>query len=134
MGTMERRRCWFVPMRPVTPFMMMPIRRVVIARSLLDDLRNCTRRKRRRWRDACTRECAIKFLTPVRNIAGGTVNVEHSGGSGANVGELVENTGRNENGLASLQNRLLGAKAHFARAFENKINLFLLLIVPGHLT
>ncbi len=24
MGTIERRRCWFIPMRPVTPFMMIP--------------------------------------------------------------------------------------------------------------
>ena len=25
MARMERIRCWFVPMRPVTPFMMMPL-------------------------------------------------------------------------------------------------------------
>ncbi len=25
MATIERIRCWFVPMRPVTPFMMMPM-------------------------------------------------------------------------------------------------------------
>src|SRR4051812_31152372 len=31
----ERSRCWFVPMRPVTPFMMMPIWCVVIARERL---------------------------------------------------------------------------------------------------
>ncbi len=27
MATMERTRCWFVPMRPVTPFITMPSRR-----------------------------------------------------------------------------------------------------------
>src|SRR5208337_2920519 len=30
MATIERTRCWFVPMRPVTPFMMMPRRCWVI--------------------------------------------------------------------------------------------------------
>ena len=31
MATIERTRCWFVPMRPVTPFMMMPSRFTAIA-------------------------------------------------------------------------------------------------------
>ncbi len=30
MAMMERSRCWLVPMRPVTPFMMMPTRWVSI--------------------------------------------------------------------------------------------------------
>src|SRR5688572_33183834 len=31
MATMDRMRCWLVPMRPVTPFMMMPILCVFMA-------------------------------------------------------------------------------------------------------
>src|SRR5207247_6809819 len=34
MATMERTRCWFNPMRPVTPFIMMPMRRLAISPSL----------------------------------------------------------------------------------------------------
>ncbi len=33
MATIDRSRCWFVPMRPVTPFMMMPIRGVLTSQS-----------------------------------------------------------------------------------------------------
>ncbi len=36
MATMERMRCWFVPMRPVTPFMMMPILCMLMLMDSLD--------------------------------------------------------------------------------------------------
>ena len=70
---------------------------------------------------------------PMRYVAGRTVAVNHAHACGARVGELVINSGGNVDGLACFDRCSFGAQAHFALAFENQVNLFLLLIVPRHL-
>src|SRR5882762_3586494 len=44
---MDRIRCWFMPMRPVTPFMMMPSLRVAIGWMLLSVESNAASAERR---------------------------------------------------------------------------------------
>ena len=96
-------------------------------------LRACSGRKRRNV-DAGDRERAAEFLFPMGHVARRAVAVEHSQGRIADVGELVEDAGRNVNGLSGRDHLPLVAQAHLARAFQNKIHFFLLLIVPRHLS
>jgi hypothetical protein len=67
-------------------------------------------------------------------VAGWAVAVDHSQGRIADVGELVEHAGRDVNGLTSRDHLPLVAQAYFARAFQDKIYFFLLLIMPGYLS
>jgi hypothetical protein len=76
---------------------------------------------------------AIEFLTPVSDISGGAIAINHAHGSGAGVGELMENAVWNINGLAGFHCAPLLAKTHFAAAFDDEIDLFLILVVPRDL-
>ena len=63
-------------------------------------------------------EGAFEFLFPVGDVAGGAVDVHHFGGGFAEVGELVEDVGRDEDGLACGEGLALFAQAHFSGAFD----------------
>ena len=76
---------------------------------------------------------ALEFLPPVGDITGGTVAIEHAERGLADVGELVEDAGRDVNHLPRDQGLALRAKAHFANAFDDEVNFLLFLIVPRHL-
>src|ERR1035437_5643199 len=140
MAAMERSRCWFPPMRPVTPFMIMPTRCVLMA--LISD--SCyqfvtcrglrLRSGRERWRfDARPRQGAFQFLAPVGHVARRAVTVYHFERSIAQIGHLVKESGGDINRLTALHNQALAAQAHFPAALDDEINLFLGLIMPGHL-
>src|SRR4051812_27723266 len=66
-------------------------------------------------------------------IAGRSVAVEHAHGRRAGVRELVEDGRRNVDDLAGGHLDTLFAETHFARAFDDVIDLFLLLVMPRHL-
>src|ERR1019366_5397325 len=136
---MERCRCWFSPMRPVTPFMMMPTEWMVCSLMevgsgfrFLGALRVGAGGQRRDI-DAGARERAIEFLAPVGYVAGRSVAIEHAQRGVADVGQLVELPVRNVDGLSGVQRHALLAEAHFAGAFDDEVDLFLFLVVPGHL-
>src|ERR1019366_8669901 len=127
---MERRRCWFSPMRPVTPFMMMPTEWMVCSlmevgsgSGFLGALRV----------GSGARERAVEFLPPVGHVAGRPVAVEHAQRRVADVGQLVKDPVRNVDGLPGMQHRALLAQAHFSGSFDDEVDLFLLLVVPRHL-
>src|ERR1017187_1322498 len=135
---MERRRCWFSPMRPVTPFMMMPTEWIVF--SLMEVLRfglfgtlRAGSGGERRYIDAGLGKRAVKFLAPVGDIAGGSVAVEHAQRGIADIGQLVEDLVRDVDGLPGVERHALFAEAHFAGAFDDEVDFFLLLVVPRHL-
>src|ERR1017187_4510057 len=93
---MERRRCWFSPMRPVTPFMMMPtewmvgsLMEVGSGFGFLGALRVGADGQRRDIH-AGPGERTIELLAPVGHVAGGPVAVEHAQRRVADVGQLVE--------------------------------------------
>src|ERR1035437_11084716 len=82
---MERRRCWFSPMRPVTPFMTMPTEWMVFSVMAVFGLRSRFFGALRAGSggkcgdiDAGAGECTVEFLAPVGHIAGGAVAVERS--------------------------------------------------------
>src|ERR1035438_1190587 len=120
---MERRRCWFSPMRPVTPFMMMPtgwmafsLMEVVVGLRLrlYGALRVGSGRERGDI-DAGARERAVEFLAPVGHIAGRAVAVEHAQRSVADIGQLVKDLVRDVDGLPRVQGRPFFAQAHLDR-------------------
>jgi hypothetical protein len=78
-------------------------------------------------------ECAIQFLAPVGDVAGGAVAIEHAEGPGADVGELVKDAGRDVDGLAGGEGLSFVAEAHFAGALDDEVDFFLFLVVPGNL-
>src|ERR1017187_3279834 len=136
---MERRRCWFSPMRPVTPFMIMPTGWMVF--SLMEVLRfglfgglpgtlRTGARGEGRYIDAGFGKSAVKFLSPVGDIAGGSVAVEHAQRGIADIGQLVEDLVRDVDGLPGVERHALFAEAHFAGAFDDEVDFFLLLVVP----
>src|SRR5271157_3162061 len=136
---MDRRRCWFSPMRPVTPFMMMPTAWMVCSLMeigsgfrFLGALRASAGGQRRNI-NAGARERAVEFLAPVGHVAGGPVAVEHAQRRAADVGQLVKYLMRNVDGLPGVQRHALLAEAHFTGALDDEVDLFLLLIVPRHL-
>src|ERR1035441_3311653 len=117
---MERRRCWFSPMRPVTPFMMMPtvwmvdsLMEVGSSFRLFGTLRVRSGGQRRDI-DTGARQRAVEFLAPVGHVAGGSVAVEHAKWGVADVGQLVEHLVRDVDGLPGVQRHALLAEAHFA--------------------
>src|SRR4051794_17623229 len=110
----ERSRCWLVPMRPVTPFMMMPTVWIVMSLArLLRALRLCARRQRWIRTFACLRQRAVELLTPVGDVAARAVHVDHVHRFVAGVGELVKKRGRQEDGLARLDRAAFGADTDF---------------------
>src|SRR5215472_17978744 len=124
-------------MRPVTPFMMTPTECTVFALmfSGLGLFRALRARARGegRYVDARAGESAFQFLAPMSDVAGRTVAVDHAQRRGAGVGELMEDAGRDVDGLASANRGALFAEAHFAFALHNEVDLLLLLVVPRHL-
>ena len=131
---MDRRRCWLVPMRPVTPFMMTPIRRGEAA----DIFQRQTCWERGPLREggrlaAGAGKGAREFLAPVGHVPGGTVAIDEGQGLPSQVGELVENTRRNIDDVPRVHGSPLPAQAHFAGPLHDVVDLLLLLIVPGHL-
>src|ERR1035437_4268301 len=137
---MERRRCWFSPMRPVTPFMTMPTEWMVFSLMAVFGLRYRFLGALRAGAggesgniDAGARERAVEFLTPVGHIAGGSVAVEHTQRGVADVGQLVEDQVRDVDGLPGGEGHAFFAEAHFAGAFDDEVDFFLLLVVPRHL-
>src|ERR1035437_9419072 len=106
---MERRRCWFSPMRPVTPFMTMPTEWMVFSlmevgsRSrFLGALRAGSGGESGNI-DAGAGERAVEFLAPVGHVAGGSVAVEHAQRGIAGVGQLVEDLVRDVDGLPGVE-------------------------------
>ena len=79
------------------------------------------------------REGAVELLSPVGDVAGRAVAVDHLEGLFADIGELVEDAGGNVDGLPAGDRLALLAEAHFAGAAENIVDFLLLLIVPGDL-
>ena len=67
------------------------------------------------------------------DITGGAVAIEHAERGRADIGELVEDAGRDVNHLPRGHGLALLAEAHFAGAFDDEVNFFLFLIVPRHL-
>src|ERR1035441_7354235 len=123
---MERRRCWFSPMRPVTPFMMMPT--VWMVGSLMEvgsgfvflGALRVGAGGQRRDIDAGARQRAVEFLAPVGHVAGRSVAVEHAERGVADVGQLMELLVRDVDGLSGVERHALLAEAHFAGAFDNE--------------
>src|SRR5580700_5263506 len=70
----------------------------------------------------------------MRHIARGPVTINHPQRRLANVGELMKNARRNIDSLAGSEPHPLLATAHFAGAFDDKVDFFLLLIMPGNLS
>src|ERR1035441_6008254 len=110
---MERRRCWFSPMRPVTPFMMMPTEWMVCSLmevgsgfGFLGALRVGAGGQRRDI-DAGARQRAVEFLAPVGHVAGRPVAVEHAQRRVADVGQLVEDLVRDVDGLPAIDRKNL---------------------------
>src|ERR1017187_8712520 len=127
---MERRRCWFSPMRPVTPFMMMPTEWIVF--SLMEVLRfglfgtlRAGSGGERRYIDAGLGKRAVKFLAPVGDIAGGSVAVEHAQRGIADIGQLVEDLVRDVDGLPGVERHPVFAEAHFAGGFDDEVDFFI---------
>jgi hypothetical protein len=78
-------------------------------------------------------ERAIEFLPPVGDIPGRAVAIDHAKGGIPDVGQLVKHTRRNVNRLAGGHRPSFFAKAHLTRAFDDKVNFFLFLIMPWNL-
>src|ERR1035441_8111790 len=103
---MERCRCWFSPMRPVTPFMMMPTEWMVC--SLMEvgsgfgffGALRVGAGGQRRDIDTGARQRAVEFLAPVGHVACRPVAVEHAQRRVADVGQLVKDQVRDVDGLA----------------------------------
>src|SRR5262245_60909725 len=94
----------------------------------------CASAVRQRWRfNSSARKCSFQLLSPVRNVAGRPIAVNHLQGSVPGVCQLMKNTGRNIDGLSAHNGGTFGAEAHFARALQHKIDLFLFLVVPWNL-
>src|SRR3954470_8143441 len=80
------------------------------------------------------RECSLQFLPPVRNIARGSVTVDHRERGISGVCQLMKNARRNIDSLSARNDGAFGAEAHFARTFQDEIDFFLFLVVPRHLS
>ena len=76
---------------------------------------------------------AVQFLPPVGHVARRAVAVEHPQRRVADVGQLVKHPRRDVGGLAGRETSALFAQAHLARAFDDEVDFFLLLVVPRHL-
>src|SRR5690242_16754927 len=76
---------------------------------------------------------SFQFLPPMRHVACRAVAINHSHGRVSGVRQLMKNARRDKDGLAGLYGALFFSQAHLAGAFDNEIDFFLLLVVPGHL-
>src|ERR1035438_925765 len=107
---MDRRRCWFSPMRPVTPFMTMPTLWMICSLMevwglrfrFLGALRARSGGKRRDIKSGA-RQRAVQFLAPVRHVAGGSIAIDHAQRCVADVGQLVKHCGGDVDRLARVQ-------------------------------
>jgi len=79
-------------------------------------------------------ERAVKLLPPMRHISSGCVTIEHAHRGVTYVGNLMEDPRRDIDRLAAGDNLSFLSKAHFRPPLKNKIDLFLLLIMPRDLT
>ncbi len=94
----------------------------------------CAPGGQRRGIDAGLGQRAVQFLPPVGHVAGRSVAVKHAQRRVADVGQLVEHAGRDVDGLAGVVSVVRSSPRHiFAGAFDDEVDLFLLLVVPRHL-
>jgi len=78
-------------------------------------------------------ERAVKLLSPMRHISSGCVAIEHAHSGVTYVGDLMKDPWRDIDRLAAGDNLSFLSKAHFRPPLQNKIDLFLLLIMPRDL-
>src|SRR3972149_10439869 len=83
--------------------------------------------------DARPRQRAGQLLAPVRDVGGRAVDVHHPARGVADVRDLMGNGGRYVDGLARRDDASLLAQTHLGGALEDHVDLFLILVVPGHL-
>ena len=83
--------------------------------------------------DACPRKASVEFLPPMRDIAAGGIDVDHDKWFITCVGELVKDPGWDVGRLAGAEAAALFAEAGLACSRHYEVQLFLLLVVPGHL-
>ena len=88
--------------------------------------------QRRRF-DAGARQRAVEFLPPVGHVARRAVAVDHAQRRVAGIGQLMKDLRRDVDGLPGRHVDALFAQAHLARAFDDEVDLLLLLVVPRHL-
>src|SRR5690349_10820564 len=69
----------------------------------------------------------------MRDISSRTIAVDHPEGCGSDICELVKDARGNVDSLSSVNRGALVAETHFTASFQDEIDLFLGLIVPGHL-
>lgn len=94
-----------------------------------------TRTGRKRWNfDASSGQRAFQFLAPMCHISGGPITINHSQRGRADISELVKYFWRDIDRLSRTDRDSLVTEAHLTFAFEDKVDLFLVLIVPGHLS
>jgi len=67
------------------------------------------------------------------DIARRAVAINHPHGRRTGIRELVKDSGRDIHSLPALYGRSLLSQTHLAAALDDKINLFLFLVVPGYL-
>jgi hypothetical protein len=79
------------------------------------------------------RKSAVQFVSPVVDVAGRCVTVEHPEGFGADVGELVILIRGNVYGLSSPNLFPFVPQADLAGSLQHHVDFFLRVVVPGHL-
>ena len=85
--------------------------------------------------DSGARQGAVEFLAPVGDIARRAVAVNHAHRRAAGVGQLVEDGGRDDIRPVRSGPRCFSSPRHISPvAFDDEVDLFLLLVVPGHLS
>lgn len=110
-----------------------PLSSLVFLVRFLRALWRRTGRKGRRVTHSRRRKTAIQLLTPVGNVATGTVDIHHVQRLIARVGQLVEHSRGKKNRLTSGDFLPLGSHANFASSLEDHVHFLLLLVMPGHL-
>ncbi len=88
----------------------------------------------RRGLSTRSRQSAFEFLPPMRNIPGRPVTINHDHRPGACIRELMENFWRYIDSLSCSNFGPFLSEAHLTATFEDQINLFLLLVMPRHLS
>jgi hypothetical protein len=68
------------------------------------------------------------------DISGGPVAVDHAHRCSSGIRELMEHARRDVNSLPGVHYGSFVAQAHLAFSFNDEVDLFLVLIVPGHLS
>src|SRR5438105_368299 len=88
---------------------------------------------KRRSLMAGTRQSALEFLPPMCHISGWPVTVDHAHRRGLGIRELMEHAWRDVDSLSSVDHGSLVSEAHLALSLNDEVDLFLVLVVPGHL-